>query len=76
MELSKIVLSPAWCSQIRIPDRRKNLALSREEFHRPRSDVNVNQVAKSNVSACVNINVALFSYTKAFGDGPRNFESW
>ncbi|GFW74256.1 hypothetical protein TNCV_2524601 [Trichonephila clavipes] len=24
----------------------------------------------------VNINVALFSYTRAFGDGPRNFEPW
>ncbi|GFX91531.1 SCAN box domain-containing protein [Trichonephila clavipes] len=24
----------------------------------------------------LNINVALFSYTKAFGDGPRNFEPW
>ncbi|GFU20765.1 hypothetical protein TNCV_3651501 [Trichonephila clavipes] len=23
-----------------------------------------------------NINVALFSYTRAFGDGPRNFEPW
>ncbi|GFV45994.1 hypothetical protein TNCV_1921231 [Trichonephila clavipes] len=24
----------------------------------------------------LNINVALFSYTRAFGDGPRNFEPW
>ncbi|GFU56810.1 hypothetical protein TNCV_2539801 [Trichonephila clavipes] len=24
----------------------------------------------------VNINVALFSYTRAFGDGPRHFEPW
>ncbi|GFS62519.1 hypothetical protein TNCV_1262981 [Trichonephila clavipes] len=24
----------------------------------------------------VNINVALFSYTMAFGDGPCNFEPW
>ncbi|GFW20500.1 RNase H domain-containing protein [Trichonephila clavipes] len=24
----------------------------------------------------VNINVVLFSYTRAFGDGPRNFEPW
>ncbi|GFY19160.1 hypothetical protein TNCV_4225241 [Trichonephila clavipes] len=24
----------------------------------------------------MNINVALFSHTRAFGDGPRNFESW
>ncbi|GFW19016.1 hypothetical protein TNCV_165291 [Trichonephila clavipes] len=28
------------------------------------------------VSERVNINVALFSYTRAFGDGPRNFEPW
>ncbi|GFW67512.1 hypothetical protein TNCV_3391831 [Trichonephila clavipes] len=26
------------------------------------------------VSECVNINVALFSYSWAFGAGPRNFE--
>ncbi|GFW14140.1 hypothetical protein TNCV_3547291 [Trichonephila clavipes] len=35
--------------------------------------------AKSNalrVSEKVNINVKLFSYTRAFGDGPRNFEPW
>ncbi|GFV22974.1 hypothetical protein TNCV_1534091 [Trichonephila clavipes] len=25
---------------------------------------------------CLNINVALFSCTRAFGDGPRNFEPW
>ncbi|GFW82354.1 hypothetical protein TNCV_3818351 [Trichonephila clavipes] len=24
----------------------------------------------------LNINVALFSYTRAFGDRPRNFEPW
>ncbi|GFU32105.1 hypothetical protein TNCV_3833461 [Trichonephila clavipes] len=24
----------------------------------------------------LNINVALFSYTRAFGDGPRSFEPW
>ncbi|GFX52480.1 hypothetical protein TNCV_4324961 [Trichonephila clavipes] len=24
----------------------------------------------------VNINVAPFSYTRAFGEGPRNFEPW
>ncbi|GFX50753.1 hypothetical protein TNCV_2723371 [Trichonephila clavipes] len=24
----------------------------------------------------LNINVALFSYTRAFGDGPHNFEPW
>ncbi|GFU81532.1 transposable element Tcb1 transposase [Trichonephila clavipes] len=25
---------------------------------------------------CLNINVALYSYTRAFGDRPRNFEPW
>ncbi|GFX03057.1 hypothetical protein TNCV_4288401 [Trichonephila clavipes] len=24
----------------------------------------------------VNINVAIFSYSRAFGDGPSNFEQW
>ncbi|GFV59845.1 hypothetical protein TNCV_4739731 [Trichonephila clavipes] len=24
----------------------------------------------------LNVNVALFGYTRAFGDGPRNFEPW
>ncbi|GFV07030.1 hypothetical protein TNCV_2664091 [Trichonephila clavipes] len=28
------------------------------------------------VSELVNINVALFSYTRAFSDGPCNFEPW
>ncbi|GFV47390.1 hypothetical protein TNCV_4830461 [Trichonephila clavipes] len=28
------------------------------------------------VSERENINVALFSNTRAFGDGPRNFEPW
>ncbi|GFT60884.1 hypothetical protein TNCV_3616071 [Trichonephila clavipes] len=29
----------------------------------------------SHAAERVNINVALFSYMRAFGDGPRNFES-
>ncbi|GFS98356.1 hypothetical protein TNCV_2208821 [Trichonephila clavipes] len=30
----------------------------------------------STMSERVNVNVVLFSYTRAFGDGPRNFEPW
>ncbi|GFT29383.1 uncharacterized protein TNCV_757391 [Trichonephila clavipes] len=31
---------------------------------------------KGHLNDWLNINVALFSYTRAFGDGPRNFEPW
>ncbi|GFX10283.1 hypothetical protein TNCV_1866801 [Trichonephila clavipes] len=42
-----------------------------------RGAMNVKSVESSNVlSEGVNINVALFSYTKGFGDEPRNFEQW
>ncbi|GFY17149.1 hypothetical protein TNCV_1089251 [Trichonephila clavipes] len=30
----------------------------------------------SKFSGCVNINVTLFRYSRAFGDGPRHFELW
>ncbi|GFS71453.1 hypothetical protein TNCV_5051561 [Trichonephila clavipes] len=45
VEPRKIVLSPAWCSKLRLNDRRKNLALSHDEFRGSRSDVTVDQVA-------------------------------
>ncbi|GFV89942.1 hypothetical protein TNCV_4642851 [Trichonephila clavipes] len=44
-EPSQIVLPPAWCSNLRLTTGVKNLALSRDEFRGPRSDVAVDQMA-------------------------------
>ncbi|GFV25052.1 uncharacterized protein TNCV_885181 [Trichonephila clavipes] len=44
VEQSKTVLSPAWCSKIRLTTGLKILALSRDEYHVPGSDF-VRQVA-------------------------------
>ncbi|GFX53268.1 uncharacterized protein TNCV_362621 [Trichonephila clavipes] len=38
VEPSKIVLSPAWCSKLRLTTGVKILSLTRDEFHGPRSD--------------------------------------
>ncbi|GFT50212.1 hypothetical protein TNCV_3622671 [Trichonephila clavipes] len=38
VEPTKIVLSPAWCSKLRLTTCIKILALSRDEFHELRSD--------------------------------------
>ncbi|GFY35220.1 hypothetical protein TNCV_5045941 [Trichonephila clavipes] len=40
------------------------------------SDKNAKVFCPVTLKVRVNFNVTLFSYTRAFGDGPRNFEPW
>ncbi|GFX76841.1 uncharacterized protein TNCV_1952821 [Trichonephila clavipes] len=74
------------CMVLKANDRRTSCPCH-DEFHGPRSDyVRQADIAFLSVKIIkttvlyllerVNINVALFSYMRAFGNGPRNFEPW
>ncbi|GFX27375.1 hypothetical protein TNCV_34741 [Trichonephila clavipes] len=74
------------CMVLKANDRRTSCPCH-DEFRGPRSDyVRQADIAFLSIKIIkttvlyllerVNINVALFSYMRAFGNGPRNFEPW
>ncbi|GFU90053.1 hypothetical protein TNCV_2439401 [Trichonephila clavipes] len=68
---SLFVLSHVWCSRPR-PTTGVLLAPCHDEFRGPRSDY----VRQRERGVSEYYSVALFSYTRAFGDGPHNREPW